>query len=150
MCCKKACRPKSPLPTSSQPVLGTNSIAAPLAKLALAAEDPYTSFDLAIGYEYATPTTDIFSLALIPLNVHRSVPITAIRASIESDISFPDLQQRWSLLPIAITSEFTGFFKQIILPENNASIPAAKEIAARLGEMARRLRAETTPEVMLS
>ena len=129
--------------------MGTSTIAAPLDKLALAAEDPYTSFDLAIGYEFATPVTDIFSLALIFFERISGVSITAIRASIESDISFPDLQQRWSLLPSEITSELAGLFKQIILPEKSASIPTAKEIAARLGDLARRLRTETTPEVML-
>ena len=129
--------------------MGANSIAALLDKLVLAAEDPYASFDLAVGYEFATPATDIFSLALIFLERISGVSITAIRASIESDISFPDLQQRWSLLPSDITSKLAGLFKQIILPEKNASVPAAKEIAARLGDLARGLRTETTPEVLL-
>src|SRR6185437_8387671 len=43
--------------------LGESSIAYSLDALAI--EDPYAHLDLAIGYGYATPETDTFSLALV-------------------------------------------------------------------------------------
>lgn len=129
--------------------MGTNSIAASLDKLALGAEDPYASLDLAVGYELATTTTDIFSLALVFLERIASVPISTIRANVESDIMFPDIAQRWSLVATAITNELTALLQQIILPENQATPPTAKEIVARLTELARRMRSEQPEELYL-
>src|SRR6266566_2115602 len=126
--------------------VGTSSIAAPLDKLALAAEDPYASIDLAIGYEYATSATDAFSLALVFLERIAGVPIATIRSSIESDITFPDLQKRWSILPADFTAELSDLFRQIVMPDHLAPLPSAKEIVSRLGELGRRLQAGTTQE----
>ena len=126
--------------------LGTNTIAAPLDKLELVFEDPYASIDLAIGYEHATPATDIFSLALVFLERIAGVAIIAIRASVESDIIFPDLQKRWSILPAEFSSELSNLFQQIVTSEHYAPPPPAKEIAARLSELARRLRTEPPHE----
>ena len=126
--------------------MGTSTIAAPLDKLALATEDPYASFDLAVGYEYATPTNDVFSLALVFLERIAGVSIAAIRASVESDIIFPDLQKRWSILPADFTADLSNLFKQIVVPEHNSSPPVAREIAMRLSDLARRLRTETSHE----
>ncbi len=126
--------------------VGTTSIAAPLDKLDLAAEDPYASMDLAIGYEYATFATDVFSLALVFLERIAGVPIATIRASIESDIAFPDLQKRWSILPTDFTAELSDLFQQIVMPDHLSPLPSGKEIVARLGELARRLQAGVTQD----
>jgi len=126
--------------------IGASSIAAPLDKLALAAEDPYASFDLAVGYELATPATDTFSLALVFLERISGFPIAAIRANIESDITFPDIQRRWSFLPNDITAELAALFKEIVISDKHIPSPAEKEIAVRLSELARRLRTEKPVE----
>ena len=122
--------------------LGISTIAAPLDKLALAFEDPYVSLDLAVGYEFATPATDVFSLALVFLERISGVSITAIRESIESEINFPDLQKRWSILPPKVAADLSNLFRQIVITGNDAPL-TAKEIATRLGELARYLRTET-------
>src|SRR5260370_31764896 len=70
--------------------MGTASIATQLDKQGLVMEDPYASFDLAVGYGYALPATDTFSLALVFLERIAGIPILAIRANVESDVSFPD------------------------------------------------------------
>jgi Nuclease-related domain len=126
--------------------LGTSSIAAPLSRLALAAEDPYAAVDLAIGYEYATPATDTFSLALVFLERIAGVSITAIRTSAEDDIHFPDLQKRWSVVPPKVAAELSHLFQQVLLPEGQTPPPSAKEIALRLRELARYLRTEAVVE----
>jgi len=123
--------------------LGTNTIAEPLDKLAVAFEDPYASFNLAVGYEFATPATDVFSLTLVFLERISGVSIAAIRTSVESDINFPDLQKRWSILPTKIAAELSNLFQQIVIPENDTP-PSAKEITSRLSELARNLRTEAS------
>ena len=127
--------------------MGANSIAASLEKLALVAEDPYASIDLAVGYEYATMVTDIFSLALVFLERIAGAPISTIRANVESDVTFPDIQHRWLSVPTDITSELTTLFQQIVIPEKQAAPPTAKEAAARLIELARRMRSEQKEEL---
>jgi serine/threonine protein kinase len=126
--------------------LGTSTIAAPLDKLAFANEDPYASLDLAVGYEHATPATDIFSLALVFLERVAGVSVAAIRASVESEIIFPDLQKRWSILPADFAAKLSSLFQQIVTPEHYVPPPQAKEIVSRLSELARLLRAGTPQE----
>src|SRR6266566_6969416 len=126
--------------------IGTTTIAAPLDKLALAMEDPYASIEVAIGYEYATPATDIFSLALVFLERIAGVPIATIRASMESNITFPDIQQRWSSIPGEVTSELATLFKQIVTPETEVLSLSLKEIAESLAALAHRLRTEQLHE----
>src|SRR5260370_791209 len=87
--------------------MGANSIAASLEKLALVAEDPYASIDLAVGYEYATTVTDIFSLALVFLERIAGASTSTIRANVESDFTFPDIQHSCISIPHDITSELT-------------------------------------------
>lgn len=125
--------------------LGTTTIAAPLDKMALASEDPYASFDLSVGYEFATPATDTFSLALVFLERIAGLPISTIRESVESDINFPDLKKRWSILPGSIARDITELFQQIIMPGSMTPL-SAKEIAAQLAEMARQLRVDASEE----
>ena len=125
--------------------LGTYTIAEPLDKLALAFEDPYASTNLAVGYEFATPATDVFSLALVFLERISGVSIASIRTSVESEINFPDLQKRWSILPVKVAVELSELFRQIVISENDTP-PTAKEIASRLSELARSLRAEMPNE----
>ncbi len=125
--------------------LGTATIAAPLDKMALAGDDPYASFDLSVGYEFATPLTDTFSLALVFLERIAGVPVSTIRKSVESDINFPDLKKRWSILPTTFAKELTELFQQIIMPGSMTPL-SAKEIAARLAEMARQLRVDSPEE----
>lgn len=121
--------------------VGTTTIAAPLDKLDLAAEDPYASIDVAISYEYATPATDIFSLALVFLERISAIPIVVIRASIESSITFPDIQRRWSSVPGEVTSELTTLFKQVVTSEAQILPLTIKEIVTSLSELARSLQA---------
>ena len=126
--------------------IGTTTLAAPLDKLALAMEDPYASIEVAIGYEYATPATDIFSLALVFLERIAGVPIATIRASMESNITFLDIQQRWSSIPGEVTSELAALFKQIVTPETEVLPLSLKEIAESLAALAHRLRTEQQHE----
>ena len=126
--------------------MGTNSIALQLDKQSLVTEDPYASLDLAIGYEFATTATDVFSLALVFLERIAGVPISTIRASAESDIFFPNIQQRWSFIPVDIANELTALFQHIIIPAKQETPPTAKEVAEKLVQLARRLRLEQPEE----
>lgn len=128
--------------------MGTASIAPQLDKQSLIMEDPYASFELAVGYEHASQATDTFSLALVFLERIAGMPISAIRANIESDVSFPDIQKRWSFVPIDIAADLAALFRRIIIPVRQEVPPAAREIAETLAKLARRLRAEQ-PEVRL-
>ena len=118
--------------------MGTSSIASQLDQRGLVAEDPYASLDLAIGYEYASQATDTFSLALVFLKRIAGVPIAAIRGDVASNITFPDIQQRWSFIPVDIANELTALFQRIILPTKQEIPPTAKEIADTLTKLARR------------
>lgn len=126
--------------------IGTMTIAGELDRLALAAEDPYASVEIAISYEYATRETDVFSLGLVFLERIAGISITAIRSSVEDKIVFPDLKQRWSILPADIMTELTQLFRDIIMPERHLPAPSAKDIASRLAELARRLKTEASDE----
>ena len=120
--------------------IGTNSIAPSLDALSI--EDPYAALDLAIGYGYATTQTDTFSLALVFLERLSGVSLSNIRANVESDMIFPQ-QQRWaSFLSFELANELSLLFKQVVVPEKNTVSPSAKEVAVRLYDLARRLRAE--------
>ncbi|MEO6892014.1 MAG: NERD domain-containing protein [Ktedonobacteraceae bacterium] len=125
--------------------MGAQSIAPQLAKQGLVAEDPYAALDLAIGYEFATQATDVFSLALVFLERIAGVPISTIRSNVESDIAFPTLQQRWSFIPMDIADELTTLFQHIITPPQPQTL-LATEIAEHLSELAQRLRSEQTEE----
>ncbi len=122
--------------------MGTISIASRLDKESLIAEDPYASFELALGYENASAATDVFSLALVFLERIAGIPISAIRSNVESDVSFPDIQKRWSFVPTEITDDLAALFRRIIVLTQQEVTPAAREIAETLAKLARRLRAE--------
>jgi len=110
--------------------IGSQTIATTLDELSI--EDPYLSLDLAIGYEYATVQTDTFSLALILLERLSGVSITDIRASVESPIIMPH-QPCWSsVLPPKLADELMRTFQQLLLPEKDASIPSAEDVATQL------------------
>lgn len=120
--------------------VGDHSIAPSLDVLAI--EDPYAHIDLAIGYGYATTATDIFSLGLVFLERLSGVSLSNIRANVESDVIFPQ-QQRWTtFLSAELSGELTDLFKQVVTPEKGAQPLAAKMMAARLTELAQRLRIE--------
>ncbi len=117
--------------------IGTVSIAMKLDTLSI--EDPYASIDLAIGYEHATPQTDCFSLALVFLERLSGTSLTDIRATVESEITFP-AQPRWSaFLTPELANELTALFKQILTPLKDATPPVASEIAKKLNDLARRV-----------
>src|SRR6266487_3898123 len=116
--------------------VGANSIALSLDALSL--EDPYAALDLAIGYGYATPETDTFSLALVWLERLSGVSLASIRANVESNIVFPQ-QRRWSsFLSVELADTLTALLQQIITPEKGTTPPTAKDIAARLNDLAGR------------
>ncbi len=120
--------------------VGTNSIAPSLDALTI--EDPYAALDLAIGYGYATTETDTFSLALVFLERLSGLSLSSIRANVESDVIFPQ-QQRWvSFLSAELSSELSTLFKQAVIQKEGTTPLPAKEIAARLNDLAHRLRAE--------
>ncbi len=119
--------------------VGNVSIAMKLDTLSI--EDPYASMDLAIGYEYATPQTDCFSLALVFLERLSGVSLTDIRANVESEILFP-AQPRWSaFLSTELADDLTALFKAILTPLKHVPPPVASEIAKKLNELARRVTA---------
>lgn len=120
--------------------VGTNSIAPSLDALSI--EDPYAALELAIGFGFATPETDTFSLALVFLERLSGVSLSNIRANVESDIVFPQ-QPRWSaFLSAELANDLAALFKQIITPEKKATPPSAKDISTRLNNLARRLHQE--------
>jgi serine/threonine protein kinase len=127
--------------------ISTQTIASQLDKLALAIEDPYAHFDLAIGYEFANKNTDIFSLALIFLVRIAGVSLSSVRINIESEITFPDLTRRWVSLPPDIIDELTALFKRIIFADMSQAALSAREIATQFSDLARRLRSEENSEV---
>jgi serine/threonine protein kinase len=126
---------------------GTQTIAPLLDRRSLAFEDPYAHFNLAISYGYANTITDIFSLGLVFLARLARVPVSTIRTDVESDITFPDLQQRWPSLPVELTGELTKLFKKIMFADPQTSKLTAKEVAARFSELVRRPRTEVNTEV---
>jgi serine/threonine protein kinase len=119
--------------------VGTESIALSLDALSL--EDPYAAIELAIGYGYATPETDTFSLALVWLERLSGVSLTSIRANVESNIVFPQ-QRRWSsFLSVELAYMLTTLLQQCVIPEKGTTPPTAKDIAARLNDLAQRHKA---------
>jgi serine/threonine protein kinase len=121
-----------------------NSIAPSLDALAI--EDPYAALDLALGYGYATTTTDTFSLALVFLERLAGVSLSTIRANIESDIVFPQRPRWTTFLSADLAEELGTLFKQVLTPDKGVQPLTPKEMAARLTELARRLRAEVQGE----
>src|SRR5712692_4332288 len=116
--------------------VGTNSIAPSLDALSI--EDPYAALDLAIGFGYATPETDTFSLALVFLERLSGVSLSNIRANVESDIVFPQ-QPRWTaFLTSELANDLAALFKQVVTPAKGTLSPSAKEISDRLKSLARR------------
>jgi serine/threonine protein kinase len=120
--------------------VGTNSIAPSLDALSI--EDPYAALELAIGFGYAIPETDTFSLALVFLERLSGVSLSNIRANVESDIVFPQ-QPRWSaFLPDELANDLAMLFRQVVTPAKGITPPSAKEISVRLNSLAHRLRQE--------
>lgn len=126
--------------------LGTATIAPTLDRLAFAAEDPYAHIDLSLSYEYASRDTDVFSLGLVFLERIAGVSIGALRASSESDVVFPDLKERWSILPAAASAELSQLFQEIVAPERYAPPPPIKTCIDRLTELIKNLRIEPRNE----
>jgi serine/threonine protein kinase len=120
--------------------VGANSIAPSLDALSI--EDPYAALELAIGFGYATSETDTFSLTLVFLERLSGVPLSDIRANVESDIVFPQ-QPGWSaFLSAELANDLATLFKQILTPAKGTPSPSAKEISARLNNLARHLHQE--------
>ena len=120
--------------------VGTNSIAPSLDALSI--EDPYAALELAIGFGYATPETDTFSLALVFLERLSGISLSNIRANVESAIVFPQ-QPRWSaFLPAELADDLATLFKQVLMPVKGMPSLSAKEISTRLNSLARRLHQE--------
>lgn len=120
--------------------IDTNSIAPSLDALSI--EDAYAALELAIGYGYATAETDTFSLALVLLERLSGVSLSNIRTNVESDVIFPQ-QQRWtSFLSVELSNELSQLFQRVVKSEKGTTSPTAKEIAAHLNDLARRLRVE--------
>lgn len=121
-----------------------NSIAPALDALTI--EDPYAAFDLAVGYGYATPTTDTFSLALVFLERLAGIELSAMRANVESEIVFPQ-QPRWkTFLSADLAEDLSTLFKQVLTPNKGMQPLTAKEMATRLAGLAHRLRVEVQGE----
>lgn len=124
--------------------VGTQTISSSLDQLAF--EDPYAHIDLAIGYGYATPQTDVFSLGLVFLERLSGVGLVNIRATVESDIIFPD-RQRWaSFLPPELSTELAQIFQQFVSQKRGAVLPTAQEIASRLQSLLQRFKATTNDD----
>lgn len=123
---------------------GTNSIAASLDALSI--EDPYAHIDLALGYGNATKETDTFSLALVFLERLSGISLSNIRASVELDIIFPESRIWPSFLSTELVDELSTLLKQMVLPEKGQTPPQPREVATRLGNLARRLRTETSDD----
>jgi len=132
--------------------IGTVTIAETLDRLALTAEDPYAAVELTLSYEYALPETDVFSLGLVFLERIAGVSITALRASSESNVVFPDLKERWSILPAAAAAELSSLFREIVTSEHYAPPLPIKDILERLTGLIKSLREEPhdTEELLLS
>jgi len=124
--------------------VGTNTISSSLDNLAI--EDPYAPIDIAMSYEYATPQTDTFSLALILLERLSGISITKFRPSVEDKLFFPD-QPRWSsFLPTELANELAFILQNIIQPENGAQPLSAKDASIRLSDLVHRLRTQVNGE----
>ena len=126
--------------------LGSATISSTLDRLAFAAEDPYAAVDLSMSYEYASQDTDVFSLGLVFLERIAGVSISALRASSESDVVFPDLKARWSILPTDRATELSRFFQDIVAPERYAPPLPIKACIERLTELIKSLRIEAYDE----
>jgi serine/threonine protein kinase len=125
--------------------VGTNTISPSLDILSF--EDPYASIDVAIGYEYASPQTDTFSLALILLERLSGISISKLRPSVEDALLLPD-QPRWSsFLSAEQSSELISILQSIVQPKNGTPPLSAKEVANRLFNLAQNLRSEVNGDV---
>lgn len=119
--------------------IGEESIALSLDLLAL--EDPYAAPLLAGSYGLATRETDMWSLALIFLVRLARASVHEIRSALAQRGTFPSLKSTWGSLPADIVTELDTLFQSLLRQEPDTALPAADDVARRLGELARQLKA---------
>lgn len=126
--------------------VGTNTIEASLDALSI--DDPYADIALKVGYGYASPETDTFSLGLVFLERLSGVSLSDIRANVESDVIFP-LHPRWSsFLSPELSEELMNLFKEFVHSGvKQTSTITAKEISRRFSELEGRLKEEIRENV---
>jgi len=109
-------------------------------------EDPYAAPDLASSYGLATAATDLFSLALVFIVRISDTTIQQLRAA--EAFVVPELTARWPSLPADVMGDLSTILRSIVAPEHGRPARSAATVAGLIGDLARRLRTETTTELI--
>ena len=120
------------------------SIAAPLDALTI--DDPYAAPEIAYGYEFAQPASDVFSVGMIFLERWSQVPISELRIAPDRPAYVPDLQSHWSSLPVAVIEGLVNCLRAICETEQYRERPQAAEVVHLLSDLAKRLKVEVSIE----
>ncbi|QBD82561.1 hypothetical protein EPA93_43970 [Ktedonosporobacter rubrisoli] len=111
---------------------------------ALTIDDPYAAPEIAYGYEFAQPTSDVFSLGLIFLERWSQVSMEELRTEPDKPAQIQDLQAHWSTLPPEIIQELTECLQAICGTEQYEERPRASEVAQTLRDLSKRLKIEAS------
>ncbi|MBX5455773.1 MAG: NERD domain-containing protein [Thermogemmatispora sp.] len=131
--------------------VGGMSIAAKLDKTAV--DDPYAAEDVLIGYEFATPQTDTFSLALVMLERLSGTPIASIRPTIDEKPRLPDAPRWATFLAPEQSMALTELFRSVLVPSQEEQPPSAEEVAHCLEEIVRQVQqrqVNESPQTLLN
>lgn len=94
--------------------------------------DPYAAPEIGLGYGFATPESDTFSLALVFLERFSGVPIGEL-VTADGTVAIPDNQATWSFFPEEQVEELIAFFRRALgkgeYAEPNA--PDARRLTAK-------------------
>jgi serine/threonine protein kinase len=120
------------------------SIASSLDTLTI--DDPYAAPEIAYGYEFAQPASDVFSLGMIFLERWSPASISELRTTPEKPARVPDLQSHWSSLPSTVIQELTDCLRAICEAEQYDERPHADDIAHVLSDLAKHLKIEVSIE----
>jgi serine/threonine protein kinase len=120
------------------------SIATPLDALTI--DDPYAAPEIAYGYEFARPASDVFSVGMIFLERWSQAPMSELRRAPDKPAHIPDLQSHWSSLPAPVIEGLVNCLRAICGTERDNERPQAAEIAHVLIDLAKRLKIEVSIE----
>lgn len=77
-------------------------------------DDAYVAPEIAVaGYEFAAPTSDIYSLALVFLERFSGIPITKLRQA-DGAIAIPPESGGWQYFPQDVVQELIEFFRSVL------------------------------------
>lgn len=119
-------------------------------------EEPYAAPALASSYGLATTATDLFSLALVFIVRMSGTTVQQLRDT--GIVTVPNFSAQWPSLPADVMDELGTLMRSLVIPGSAGVSPAghtggqaprsAATVAGLIGDLARRLRIESTTEVI--